>query len=67
MDVDNNISTNVIEIPDGIKDYPDRSLHDWSLYGNYEEVIWLIENGSDVNEMDAVSYTHLTLPTTPYV
>ena len=59
IDVDNNVSTDVIEIPDGIKDYPNRSLHDWSLYGNYEEVIWLIENGSDVNEMDENGRTPL--------
>ena len=46
-------------IPNGIKDYPDRSLHDWSLYGKYEEVIWLIENGSNVNEMDENGRTPL--------
>ena len=54
-----NVSTNVIETPDGIKDYPDRSLHDWSLYGNYEEVIWLIQSGSNVNEMDENGRTPL--------
>ena len=46
-------------IPNGIKDYPNRSLHDWSLYGNYEEVVWLIENGSNVNEMDEDGRTPL--------
>ena len=58
IDVDNNVST---RIPNGIKDYPNRSLHDWSLYGNYEEVIWLIKNGSNVNEMDEDGRTPLYL------
>ena len=57
--VDNNVSNDQIEIPNGIKKYPNRSLHDWSLYGNYEEVVWLIENGSNVNEMDEDGRTPL--------
>ena len=65
LSTDNNVSTRIPNeikrCPDGIKRFPDRSLHDWSFHGYYEEVIWLIENGSNVNEMDQFGRTPLYL------
>ena len=39
------------------------------LEGNGENVMkyWLFKSEPDAFSIDAVSYTHLTLPTTPYV
>ena len=33
----------------------------------YDETLWLVRAKRDKQSKEAVSYTHLTLPTTPYV
>ena len=35
--------------------------------GDFELISRVLDNEKQVNDLEAVSYTHLTLPTTPYV
>ena len=37
------------------------------LYDVVEETIFQIRDGIEDTDLESVSYTHLTLPTTPYV
>ena len=54
--------------PIRITKYTNRRLYDAtnSRHLTLDQLIELIKDGHDV-EVIAVSYTHLTLPTTPYV
>ena len=44
-----------------------KSAHGWKPVFMVYEGVTEVGEGDDVEEREAVSYTHLTLPTTPYV
>ena len=39
----------------------------WEIFKEQQSVLWTTEEIDWAGDVKAVSYTHLTLPTTPYV